>query len=311
MLKAMGSEVRTGKYYNKAGKVALHIKGKSNYHFDYSKGKKSGHAEHSKYGKMTSGLKHQSEFQKQAGKSKGKVVKIKAGTHAEKRRDKKGKVVTRHVSNKPKVKGTKQAAGSKVNGANNKADKQREMDLTKLSHSELIAEIEASHQADVDANGGYKVEQYGHNIDPKKPSAIVGVQKFNRLYQHTISPADKIKHIHEHYEPSEMEKIGKQHNVPYPKTEAEHAEYLDGAGVHVMNLRGGKMRSEFDKPAIDSAISGAQTVIDKPGIKIKGMNRNLTKDYAKKPKKIDSTSKKAKQLMKDREGKGVIGTPKK
>lgn len=115
MLKAMGSEVRTGKYYNKAGKVALHIKGKSNYHFDYSKGKKSGHAEHSKYGKMTSGLKHQSEFQKQAGKSKGKVVKIKAGTHSEKRRDKKGKVVTRHVSNKPKVKGAKQAAGSVVN----------------------------------------------------------------------------------------------------------------------------------------------------------------------------------------------------
>lgn len=115
MLKAMGNEVRTGKYYNKAGKVALHIHGKNNYHFDYSKGGKKGHAEHSRYGKMTSGLKHQSEFQKQASKSKGKVVKIHAGTHAEKRRDKKGRLVTRHVSNKPKVKGHKQSKGSKVN----------------------------------------------------------------------------------------------------------------------------------------------------------------------------------------------------
>ena len=286
MLKAMGSEVRTGKYYNKAGKVALNIKGKSNYHFDYSKGGKSGHAEHSKYGKMTSGLTHHSEFQKQAKSSKGKVVKIHAGTHAEKRRDKKGKIVTRYVSNKPKVKGKKQAAGSVVNkpksAGNPKAryfDGATGKEITKKEHGAMVAKIEASKkaesktpksskeylakldaemaaykQADIDANGGYEVESYGYNIDPKKPSAMAGLKKFSRLYEHSLHPSVKIKHIHEHYEPSELKKLGEEYKVPYPKTQAEHEEYLDGAGVYVMNKRGGKPRSAFE-----NAISGAES----------------------------------------------------
>lgn len=112
LLKAMGSEVKTGKYYNNAGKVAMRIHKKNTYHFDYSKGKKQGYAKHSDYSRMTHGLKHESEFQKQ---TKGKI-KGKAGLHAEKHRTKKGHTTTKWVKNaKPGVKGTKQRAGSKVN----------------------------------------------------------------------------------------------------------------------------------------------------------------------------------------------------
>ena len=478
LLKAMGSEVKTGKYYNNAGKVAMRIHKKNTYHFDYSKGKKQGYAKHSDYSRMTHGLKHESEFQKQ---TKGKI-KGKAGLHAEKHRTKKGHTTTKWVKNaNPGVKGTKQRAGSKVNdvkpkpkqtgkqepvanrrghitltegklikdvkkdsthqtidgfsihvpagktmdyvkkegaieananaanelrsnkkitelasqvepkvrplpkhmtdkmkkngvvidrssstdgygwrsgsygnytfqakiyptnkdnvhGINEgpvskltvfhnrktilnydrgwdlrpkeqhhkavkdildaldkenerlyessmapykqgemkseldrvlrngyavraarftnpdayhkridelvnsskslqelqelarKKKRQRllnywepskkkapEVDASKMPYEEYIknlnAEIARMHQEDVDANGGYEVEQYGYNIDPKKPSAISGMKKYGELYKHALHPADKIKHIHEHFDKREVSELGKKHKV--------------------------------------------------------------------------------------------------
>lgn len=64
--------------------------------------------------KAAKGRAQNSEFQKQAKSSKGRVVKIHAGTHAEKRRDKNGRLVTRYVRNQPKSKSTKPATVSVV-----------------------------------------------------------------------------------------------------------------------------------------------------------------------------------------------------
>ena len=259
MLKAMGNEVRTGKYYDKAGKVALNIHGKSNYHFDYSKGGKKGHAEHSKYGKMTSGLKHQSEFQKQASKSKGKVVKIKAGTHSEKRRDKKGKIVTRHVSNKPKVKGTKKAAGSVVN--------KPKPEPTSTGAQEPVAKT--------DLHGQYHYKRRG------------GMEAF------TVFPEHEGKHrVFAHGTGRENEErfLSGDKVAELIKQHGDKIERSDESNL-IKKYQTQSLFEDWKKnksSSIDSAISGAQTIINKPGIKIKGMKRNLTKDYAEKPKRHHS-----------------------
>lgn len=342
LLKAMGSEVKTGKYYNNAGKVAMRIHKKNTYHFDYSKGKKQGYAKHSDYSRMTHGLKHESEFQKQ---TKGKI-KGKAGLHAEKHRTKKGHTTTKWVKNaKPGVKGTKQRTGSKVNdvkprpkqtgkqepvvvarpkssggsaahlakpakptgkkgenlGAyvqdgpfkiyvpshmtlddvkNEGAIESRAMAenhlkaenaakakkpesaisqrITELASQVkpkvrpakgrsttdeygkyLAAELARMRQEAIDENGGYEVESYGYNIDPKKPSAKAGLKKFAQLLSADIPLDIKIKHLHEHHDDKELKQLALKIGARYPKNAKETDEYLDAAGAYVYHMRKG------------------------------------------------------------------------